>query len=154
MAPNRGLGYAAAVQVKGETLPDERRTVRAPSHSTPHAFDALHEAVAAFAEARDWRQFHTPRNLATCLAVEASELLELFMWTRDGEGPHPPGAGPPDARAVEDEVADVLISLLNFCAVSGVNPLAAARRKLAALEHKYPVALARGSAIKDPTRAD
>ncbi len=120
----------------------------------PHPFDTLRADVAAFVAAREWRQFHSPRNLATCLAVEASELLELFMWTREGEGPHPPGAGPPPHEAIEGEVADVLISLLNFCAVSGVDPLAAARAKLAALEQKYPVSLARGSAVKDPTRAE
>lgn len=113
-------------------------------------FEALSAAVCAFAEARDWRQFHSPRNLAACLSVEASELLELYLWTREGPGPHPPGAGPPDPQAVADEVADVLISLLNFCAVTGIDPLAAAQAKLVRLEAKYPLDLARGSAVKSP----
>lgn len=117
-----------------------------------HAFEALTARVIEFSEARDWRQFHTPKNLATCLSVEASELLELFMWTREqpplpGEI-LPPGTEPPDPQAVADEVADVLISLLNFCAVSGIDPLAAAGSKLTRLADKYPVATARGSAIK------
>lgn len=116
-------------------------------------FEALRAQVCAFAEARDWRQFHSPKNLATCLAVEASELLELFMWTREGPGPHPPGAGPPDPQAVADEVADVLICLLNFCSVTEIDALAAARAKLVRLEAKYPLALARGSAVKSPGTA-
>ena len=111
-----------------------------------HAFEALTARVAEFSLARDWRQFHTPKNLATCLSVEASELLELFMWTRDTAPP--PGTEAPDPQAVADEVADVLISLLNFCAVSGIDPLAAADSKLTRLARKYPVSRARGSAIK------
>jgi len=112
--------------------------------------EALRQRLGAFALARDWRQFHSPRNLAACLSVEAAELLELYMWTRDGEGPHPPGAGPPDPRRVREEVGDVLLCLLNFATVAGVDVLAAAEEKLDALAHKYPVALARGSAVKSP----
>jgi NTP pyrophosphatase (non-canonical NTP hydrolase) len=125
-------------------------TRRLRSRAGRNEFKRLQAQVNAFAEARDWRQFHSPKNLATCLSVEASELLELFMWTREGPGPHPPGAGAPDAQAVADEVADVLISLLNFCTVTGIDPLAAARAKLVRLEAKYPVTLARGSALKSP----
>lgn len=112
--------------------------------------EALQKKVAAFVAARDWRQFHTPKNLATCLSVEASELLELYMWTRDGEGPHPPGAGEPNRQAVEEELGDVLICLLNFARVTGIDPIVAANDKLVRLEEKYPVALAKGSAVKAP----
>jgi NTP pyrophosphatase (non-canonical NTP hydrolase) len=112
--------------------------------------EALRLALDAFAHARDWRQFHSPRNLAACLSVEAGELLELYLWTRDGEGPHPPGAGPPDPARVREEVGDVLLSLLNFATVAGVDVLAAAEAKFAALERKYPVDLSRGSAVKSP----
>lgn len=111
------------------------------------AFEALAARVDQFAQDRDWRQFHSPKNLATCLSVEASELLELFMWTRDAP-PFPPGTGAPDAQAVQDEVADVLICLINFCIVSGIDPIAAAQSKLTRLALKYPVATARGSAVK------
>ena len=122
-----------------------------PEIPAPDArLEGLRTALSAFAEARDWRQFHSAKNLAACLAVEAGELLELFMWTRDGEGPHPPGAGPPDPQRVREEVGDVLLCLLNFASVAGVDLLAAAEDKLAALEHKYPVDLARGSAVKSP----
>ncbi len=113
-----------------------------------HPYDALRERLLAFVEARDWKQFHSPKNMAACLSVEASELLELFMWTREGPGPHPPGAGAPPQHKVAAEAADVLISLLNFCAAADIDLLAAADAKLTATAAKYPVAEARGVALK------
>lgn len=123
--------------------------------STPdERLATLKSRLAAFTEARDWGQFHTPRNLAACLSVEAAELLELYMWTREGPGPHPPGAGPPPEARIREEVADVLLSLLNFAAVVGVDPVQAALDKLNILENKYPVHLARGSAVKASDREE
>jgi NTP pyrophosphatase (non-canonical NTP hydrolase) len=115
-----------------------------------HSFDRLTADLKAFVDARDWAQFHTPKNTAICLSVEASELLELYLWSLDGDAKPAPGAGPPVRSRIEEEVGDVLISLINFCDVTGIDPLDAARRKLAALEHKYPAELARGSAAKNP----
>jgi NTP pyrophosphatase (non-canonical NTP hydrolase) len=112
----------------------------------------LDARLAAFVAARDWAQFHSPKNLAICLSVEANELLELFMWAREGAGPHPPGAGPPDPARVREELGDVVLCLLNFARAVGVDPIAAAEEKLRAVALKYPVELARGSAVKDPTR--
>lgn len=117
-----------------------------------HPLDALRDRLAEFVEARDWAQFHTPKNLAMCLSVEASELVELYMWTREGPGPHPPGASAPDRAAVEAEVGDVLLCLLNFCAAADVDPIAVAAAKLDEVGQKYPVELARGSAEKQPAR--
>ncbi|MFN3200886.1 MAG: nucleotide pyrophosphohydrolase [Bradymonadia bacterium] len=120
---------------------------------TPHdALLELQTRLAAFTKARDWGQFHTPRNLAACLSVEAAELLELFMWTREGPGPHPPGAGPPPEHRMREEIADVLLSLLNFASAVGIDPVQAALDKLNVLENKYPVHLARGSAVKASDR--
>lgn len=119
-----------------------------------HPFDQLRARLEAFVAARDWQQFHAPKNLAACLSVEAGELLELFMWTREGPGPHPPGAGPPPRARVEDEAADVLISLLNFAAASDLDVLGAAQRKLDRLEDKYPVEQARGSALRADALAE
>lgn len=119
-----------------------------PDTTPAHPFDTLRARVAAFVDARDWQQFHSPKNLAMCLSVEAGELLELYMWTRDGDGPHPPGAGQPDRARIAEEAADVLISLLNFAAATDLDLPAVALAKLAALEEKYPVEQARGSAVK------
>ncbi len=113
-----------------------------------HRFDQLRDRLRAFVAARDWRQFHTPKDMAMCLNVESAELLELFLWTREGPGPHPPGTAPPDPKRLEEEVADVLISLLGFCDVAGLDLLKATDQKLDALELKYPVEQARGSAVK------
>ena len=127
--------------------------------AAPDRLESLRVALNAFARERDWRQFHSPRNLAACLSVEAAELLELYLWTRDdrsdvGDGrdepPPPPGAGPPDPQRVREEVGDVLLCLLNFATVAGVDLLAAGEAKLAALAGKYPVELSRGSAVKSP----
>ncbi len=98
-------------------------------------------AIRAFNEARDWGQYHSPRNLAMSLSVEANELLELYLWSAD-EGPQPPVAerGP----KVAEEAADVLITLLNFCQRANIDLAAAAEAKLARNGERYPVARARG----------
>jgi len=105
----------------------------------------LAERVRAFADARDWERDHSPRNLAMCLAVEASELLELYLWCED-DGPQPLL----DERRprVAEEAADVLICLLNFCDRAGVDLGVAVQAKLASAEDKYPADRVRGKALK------
>jgi dCTP diphosphatase len=103
--------------------------------------DALHAALAAFNRARDWEQFHTPRDLAMALSVEASELLELFLWRGD------PASSPPRERLAE-ELGDVMICLCNVARAVDVDLLDAAFAKLARNAEKYPVATARGRADK------
>jgi len=105
----------------------------------------LQARVVAFAEERDWAQFHSPRNLAMALSVEAGELLALYLWSADG-GPQPPV----EARRpkVAAEAADVLICLLNLCAHAEVDLLAAVEAKLRANAAKYPVEAAQGRLLK------
>ena len=105
----------------------------------------LQARVLAFVEERDWAQFHAPRNLAMALSVEANELLELYLWSRD-DGPQPPQPGRADR--VADEAADVLMCLLNFAARADVDLTAALDRKLAAAAQKYPAERVRGQALK------
>jgi NTP pyrophosphatase (non-canonical NTP hydrolase) len=107
--------------------------------------DALTAKVRAFVEARDWQRFHSPRNLAMALSVEAGELLELFLWSSD-EGPQP--LAPARAPKVADEAADVLICLLNLCDRAGIDLPAAVDAKLARAEQKYPADRVRGQALK------
>lgn len=102
-------------------------------------------ALRAFNQARDWGQFHNPRNLAMALSVEAAELLELFLWCTD-DGPQP--ALPERRERVDDEAADVLICLLNLCDKAGVDLEAAFWQKLKKNEAKYPVERARGNMRK------
>tara|TARA_B100000674_G_C37780696_1_gene887056 strand:+ start:404 stop:763 length:360 start_codon:yes stop_codon:yes gene_type:complete len=109
-------------------------------------FERLSERVSAFVEERDWAKFHTPKNLAMCLSVEASELVELYQWQLFGEGATHPGAGAPPQSRVEEEVGDVLISLINFCNATGIDPIEAAMAKLERVKLKYPVESIKGSA--------
>lgn len=98
----------------------------------------LQRRLAAFAEARDWGQYHTPKNLAAALSVEASELLEIFQWLTP-EQAAAVMADPGTAHRVEDEVADVLAYLLQFCEVLGVDALAALAAKIDRNETRFPV---------------
>jgi NTP pyrophosphatase (non-canonical NTP hydrolase) len=111
-------------------------------------FHILKSEVDAFVNERDWGIFHTPKNLAMCLSVEASELLELYQWQIWQTTEIAPGGGPPDQTRVAEEVGDIMISLLNFCRAAGIDPISAARNKLLEVKEKYPVAKVRGSAVR------
>ena len=102
---------------------------------------ALSEAVRRFNEARDWGQYHNPRNLAMAVSVEANELLALYLWSSD-QGPQPPVAA--RAPMVAEEAADVLICLLNLCDKQGIDLAAAVESKLAKNGLRYPVETSRG----------
>ncbi|MER5279002.1 nucleotide pyrophosphohydrolase [Streptomyces sp. NPDC002809] len=98
----------------------------------------LQERLAAFAAARDWGQYHTPKNLASALSVEAAELVEIFQWLTPEQSARvmeDPGTAP----RVADEVADVLAYLLQFCEVLGIDALAALAAKIERNELRFPV---------------
>jgi len=105
----------------------------------------LRNALRDFAAERDWDQFHSPRNLATALAVEAAELLEPFQWLTDEQGRQLP---PATRSAVEEEMADVLLYLIRLADRLDVDLAAAARAKIARNAAKYPIDKAKGSARK------
>jgi len=109
------------------------------------SLDELRDALRAFAAEREWERFHSPKNLASALIVEAAELLEPFQWLGE-EASH---RLEPDALDhVRDELADVLLYLVRLADVLGVDLREAARRKLLVNAKKYPVDRARGSARK------
>ena len=106
---------------------------------------ALRDALRTFAAERDWDQFHSPRNLAAALAVEAAELLEPFQWLTDEQSRELSA----DARlAVEQEMADVLLYLVRLADKLGVDLEQAAHAKIALNAGKYPIDRARGSSRK------
>ncbi len=107
--------------------------------------DTLREAVRRFAAERDWERFHSPKNLASALAVEAAELLEPFQWLTEEQSR---SLSAEQAEAVRREMADVLIYLVRLADQVEVDLLAAARDKMAENALKYPVEKARGSARK------
>ncbi|WP_306603271.1 nucleotide pyrophosphohydrolase [Azonexus sp.] len=108
---------------------------------------ALTAELLAFRDARDWRQFHSLRNLIVSLNLEAAELLELTQWKSDGEV-EALADDPASAEALRDECADVLLYLLLIADKAGIDLAAAAREKLLKNGEKYPVEKAFGSRAK------
>ena len=107
--------------------------------------DRLRDRLRAFAAARDWDQFHSPKNLAMALSAEAGELLEVFQWLSEAQSRN---LSPEAHGAASEEVADVLLYLIRLCDKLGIDPIAAASRKIDANAVKYPVDKARGSSKK------
>ncbi|TGB11528.1 nucleotide pyrophosphohydrolase [Streptomyces sp. MZ04] len=98
----------------------------------------LQRRLAQFAAARHWQPFHTPKNLAAALSVEASELVEIFQWLTPDQSARVMD-DPDSAHRVTDEVADVLAYLLQFCEVLGIDALAALDAKIDRNEQRFPV---------------
>ncbi|MDQ2811164.1 MAG: nucleotide pyrophosphohydrolase [Actinomycetota bacterium] len=109
----------------------------------------LTERVRDFVAARDWEQFHTPKNLAMALAGEAGELLAEFQWLTPEEAAAIM-ADPRAAGQVRSEIADVFLYLVRLADVLGVDLLASAADKLAENERRYDAATYRGSRRKAP----
>lgn len=108
-------------------------------------FGELAAALRAFAAERDWQQFHTPKNLAAALSVEAAEVLEHFQWLTAEQSA---ALAEADRARVAEELADVLLYLVRLADVLGVDLARAARDKMAQNALKYPADKARGSARK------
>jgi dCTP diphosphatase len=111
----------------------------------PQDLAALRERVLRFVAERDWERFHSPKNLAMALAVEASELLEVFQWLTEEQSRHP---SPEVKAAAAEEIADVLIYLMQVSHRLGIDPLAAAHEKVDKNALKYPVDKSRGISKK------
>jgi NTP pyrophosphatase (non-canonical NTP hydrolase) len=109
--------------------------------------EPLAERQREFARARDWEQFHTPKNLAMALAGEAGELLAEFQWLTPDESAD---LDPEALARVRSELADVTLYLVRLADVLGVDLVAAANAKLDEGEQRYDADLYRGSARKAP----
>ena len=106
--------------------------------------ETLALTLKAFAAERDWDQFHTPKNLAMSISVEAAELLELFQWSRGQKGWDE--VTDPSLRArIEDELADILLYVIRFADKAGIDLQVIAERKIASNAAKYPPEMFRGS---------
>lgn len=106
-------------------------------------FGELKAAVQRFAAAREWGPFHSPKNLAMALAVEAAEVMEHFLW-EDGEQSRQVVHDAGRLAAVADELADVACLLLNLSSVLGLDLSDAIHSKMARNEQKYPAEKYRG----------
>ncbi len=109
------------------------------------SLDGLAKALAQFAQAREWQPFHSPKNLASALVVEAGELLEHFQWLTEDQSR---ALAPAQREAVAAEVADVLLYLVQLASALGIDPVAAAQAKMQVNAQKYPVDSARGHSRK------
>ena len=109
------------------------------------ALESLTAQLRDFAAARDWEQFHSPKNLACALCVESAELLEHFQWLTDEQSRNLPAAV---HAAVAQELADVLLYLLQLSDKLEVDLTAVAQAKLALNAQKYPIEQSRGSSRK------
>ncbi|MCG8517500.1 MAG: nucleotide pyrophosphohydrolase [Pseudomonadales bacterium] len=104
-------------------------------------------ALRSFAEERDWNQFHSPKNLATALSVEAAELLEHFQWLST-EASERDALSQTTLSEIEKELADVFLYLLRLSDRLDVDLIEAAQKKLTINAEKYPVSLSKGNAVK------
>ena len=110
-------------------------------------FSELTEMIRSFAKARDWEQFHAPKNLAMALSAEAGELLEPFLWCETQDS-HKLCENPDKRAAISGEIADVLIYALRLSDVVGIDPVEAILAKLECNERRYPVHKSKGSSAK------
>lgn len=103
---------------------------------------ALTERILAFRDARDWKQFHSPKEMAVAIAAEAGELLQHFVWQDAAQSEERVRTR---REAIAEEMADVAILLFEFADNIGVDLAAAMSAKLARNEARYPQEKARGS---------
>ena len=112
---------------------------------TSQSLTNLQRQLRDFAKARDWEQFHSPKNLSMALTVEAGELQEIFQWLTEEQSR---SLDSEQASRVAEEMADVLLYICRLADVLDIDLLAAATAKLAKNANKYPADEVRGSAEK------
>ena len=105
--------------------------------------ETLKEEIKAFIQARDWEQYHAPKNLALALSVEAAEILEIFQW-KGNDQPLTKG----EIESLRQEIGDVLVYLLELADKYGIDIIQAARDKMVLNEKKYPAEKVKGKAWK------
>ena len=107
--------------------------------------DTLKQRIREFADARDWNQFHSPKNLSMALSVEVAEIVEHFQWLTEEQSKNLPQN---KLDEVEAELADTFIYLIRIADKLDIDLLSATINKIAVNEQKYPVEKARGNAKK------
>lgn len=109
------------------------------------SLQALRSRINSFVAERDWQQFHTPKNLAMAMIVEAAELVEQFQWDTPEESQQ---LTPEKREAVSHELADTFVYLLRLSEVLEIDLIAAANQKIDLNAKKYPADKSRGSNAK------
>lgn len=137
-SPPRGGGWRAA---PGEGLISKPRYSLAMSRE----IESLRSRLRLFAEERDWDKFHSPKNLAAALSVEAAELLEHFQWLTESESA---SLSNEKRLEVSEELADVLLYLIRLADKLDIDLVQSAEQKLLRNAEKYPVEKAKGKSTK------
>ena len=106
---------------------------------------AITSKLRRFANERDWNQYHSPKNLAMALTVEAGELLEIFQWLTENQSREP---SQQQMEQIRHEVADVMLYLIRLSDVLDINLDKALADKMALNEQRYPADKVKGSARK------
>jgi NTP pyrophosphatase (non-canonical NTP hydrolase) len=112
------------------------------------ALDVLRVEIRHFAEERDWQSFHSPKDLAIGISIEAAELLAVFEWRTAGDVEAPASMGTTWQAA--REMADIMIRLVRLADILGVDLVTAARDKLRLDAQRYPVDRAHGTSVPPP----
>ena len=120
--------------------------MRQSNHYTMQDLNSIINQIDKFSNDRDWNQFHSPKNLAASICIEASELLECLQW--DNPSLEEVKTREELQANLKDELADVLIYALRFCSKMEFNPIEIIERKLLINREKYPVEKSFGSSKK------
>ncbi len=104
----------------------------------------LSSLVADFISRRDWNKYHTPKNLAMSISIEAAEIMELFQWVTNEEASENLQNDPSVKIALEDELADVMIYCLSMANTCDIDIAHSIRRKLTENESRFPVEIVTG----------
>ncbi len=113
-----------------------------------NTLDDLQKRVVKFRDDRDWKQFHTPKDLAMAIAIEAAELMECFRWKTNEEVKKDIKSD--KLAEINEEIADILILLLNLSDILGIDLIKETNHKLAINAKKYPISKSKGNAKKYP----
>jgi len=108
--------------------------------------EKIKKSLRLFSKERDWEQFHNPKNLATALSVEASELLEIFQWSNDGGLSEIDN--PKTKKEIEKEIADIFNYLVKLIDILDIDIETAALKKIKENAEKYPVKDVKGKSVK------
>lgn len=128
-----------------ENMPKQTRKSDTTPNGSVDRLRALRNKLRQFAEERDWDQFHSPKNLAMALSVEAAELMEHFQWLSEADS----RSVPVEKRdKIREEVADVLLYLIRLADKLEIDLAAAAEEKIGINASKYPIQKSRGSSKK------
>ena len=116
-----------------------------PHNTQSNHIEELTGKIRAFVDEREWSQFHSPKNLSMALAVEASELMEIFQWLTEEQSHQ---LDPKMKQRVEEEMGDVMNYLIRLADQLDIDLIKAVENKLIINQQKYPADLVRGQSKK------